>query len=218
MNYIDVIELVYEARHIAKNATLKNSVNEKGSQDFVTAIDLEISEFIKLGLKKIAPNSAFVTEEEQEHSTANDRFILDPIDGTTNLIRNYNLSSISLAHYKNGQVVFGVVFNPFTNEMWFSTKGNGSYFYSTQFGLYNLKKVGIENYRKNRLQVSSNAPRNAILEFGAGSTDKTNSEKTIKKDFFSESFANIKICTIFALANKRFRFGRSRYIAGWSSW
>lgn len=180
MNYIDVIELVYSARHIAKNATLRDNVSEKGSQDFVTAIDLEISEFIKNGIKEIAPNSAFVTEEEQAHSTSNDRFILDPIDGTTNLIHKYNLSSISLAHFKDGQIVFGVVFNPFTDEMWFSVKDNGSYFYSTKFGLSRLKKIGLNNYKENRLSVSANTPDRAILEFGAGSTDKLNSAKTFE--------------------------------------
>ena len=39
-------------------------------------------------------------------------WILDPIDGTTNLIRDYHLSAVSLGLYENGEITFGVVYNP----------------------------------------------------------------------------------------------------------
>ena len=50
-------------------------------------------------------------------------WILDPIDGTTNLIRDYHLSAVSLGLYENGEITFGVVYNPFTEELFYGAKG-----------------------------------------------------------------------------------------------
>ena len=113
MDYAKVIELVKKAGSFVFDKSLRGDVHMKGAADFVTAVDLKISEFMKKELAILTPEIGFMSEEEKGE-IAKKRWILDPIDGTTNLIRNYNLSSISLAHYKDGQVVFGVVFNPFT--------------------------------------------------------------------------------------------------------
>ncbi len=172
MNYNAIVELVFRARTIAKNATLRSRIDMKGDADFVTAVDTEISDFIKKGLAEIAPGIAFVTEEEREHNNAPERFILDPIDGTANLVRDYRKSSISLGHYKNGEVLFGVVFDPFTSEMFFAVKGKGAHYYNARSGVAGLLRTGVENYTKHPLRVSDLPHTKAIVEFGAGSTNK----------------------------------------------
>ena len=53
-------------------------------------------------------------------------WILDPIDGTTNLIRDYHLMQFLLGFYENGEITFGVVYNPFTEELFYGTKGEGA--------------------------------------------------------------------------------------------
>ncbi len=58
-------------------------------------------------------------------------WILDPIDGTTNLIRDYHLSAVSLGLYENGEITFGVVYNPFTEELFYGAKGEGAYLNGT---------------------------------------------------------------------------------------
>ena len=146
MDYNAIIKLVYDAKKIAISKKLKSQVALKGKADYVTAVDLGISAYIKAGLKKIAPNVAFVTEEEDEHVESGERFILDPIDGTTNLVHGYKQSSISLAYYKDNEVKFGVVFSPFTYELFFAIKGSGAHFYSTKYGITKLLKIGVENY------------------------------------------------------------------------
>lgn len=197
MDYNSIIKLVYEAKKFAVNKSLKSSVSLKGEADYVTAVDTEISAFIKAGLKKIAPSIAFVTEEESEHIESGKRFILDPIDGTTNLVHGYNQSSISLAYYDNSEVKFGVVFCPFTYEMFFAIKGKGAYFYSTKYGISKLLKVGVENYTKNRLSVSKLSKKDAIIEFGAGSTKKNMADANfaLAKEIFVNCLDIRRICS-----------------------
>ncbi len=197
MDYNDIIKLVYDAKKIAISKKLKSKVSLKGKADYVTAVDLGISAYIKDGLKKIAPNVAFVTEEEDKHIESGERFILDPIDGTTNLVHGYKQSSISLAYYVNNKVEFGVVFSPFTYELFFAIKGKGAHFYSTRYGITNLLKIGIENYAKNLLKVSALSREDAIVEFGAGSTKKHLADENfaIAKEVFTSCLDIRRICS-----------------------
>ncbi|MDE7380270.1 MAG: inositol monophosphatase [Clostridia bacterium] len=178
MNYNAIVQLVYDARKIARNKTFKAQVSMKGAADYVTQTDLEISRFIKSGLEEIAPGVAFVTEEEATHVNAEKRFILDPIDGTTNLVRGYNKSSVSLGYCEGTTPVFGVVFDPFSGEMFFAIKGLGAYRYDAAHGISRLLNTGVENYRGEKLCVSALPPEQAIIEFGAGSTNKAAAEES----------------------------------------
>ena len=197
MNYNAIVKLVYEARKIALDKALRADVSMKGEADFVTAVDMGISAFIKSGLKEIAPDVAFVTEEESEHISVGKRFVLDPIDGTTNLTRGYNVSSISLGYYVDDEVRFGVVFDPFSGEMFFAVKGKGAHFYNARFGVDRLLKVGVENYEKDALRVSDLPHGQAIVEFGAGSTNKgvSNESFAIAKEVFENCMDLRRICS-----------------------
>lgn len=188
MNFNDVVKLVYDAREIATDALLKAEVQNKSEDDFVTAVDFAISDFIKRGLKKIAPQVAFVTEEESEHCSVGKRFVLDPIDGTTNLIRGSKQVSISLGYYADTQVEFGVVFNPFYGEMFLAVRGNGAYYYDATNGIDELLKIGVQNYRNNKMSVSDVPYNRAIIEFGANVSNKQLADKNfaIAKRIFTE--------------------------------
>ena len=153
MDYNALVRLVYDARTIALDDNLRRDVGVKGEADFVTAVDTGISAFVKAGLGKIAPGVAFVTEEESEHISVGERFVLDPIDGTTNLMRGYNVSSISLGYYADGEVLFGVVFDPFRDKMFFAIKGGGAHLFDTRAGIEELIRVGVENYTADPLKV-----------------------------------------------------------------
>lgn len=197
MDFNAIVKLVYDARKIAVDKSLRADVREKGDADFVTAVDTGISAFIKSGLKKIAPQVAFVTEEESEHISVGERFVLDPIDGTTNLMRGYNVSSISLGYYANDEVQFGVVYSPFSGEMFFAVKGKGAHFYDARFGVSRLLKIGVENYEKDLLSVSDLPREKAIVEFGAGSTNKGVSAESfaIGRRVFEECMDLRRICS-----------------------
>lgn len=162
MNYTKVIELVKEAKKFIDGQSTAN-FQMKGDADFVTIVDTNISNFLKEELHQLYPEIGFFSEEE-DGQLVEDCWILDPIDGTTNLVYGYNMSSISLAHYVHGEgVVFGVVYNPFTDEIFSAQKGKGAYL----------------NFEK-PLKVSDRTYERSIIEFGSGSTHKENAEENFK--------------------------------------
>ncbi len=188
MNYNEIVKLVYSAKDIATNAVLKADVKEKSADDFVTAVDFAISDFIKGELLKIAPDVAFVTEEESQHVCSGKRFVLDPIDGTTNLIRGGKQVSISLGYYADNCVQFGIVFNPFYDEIFFSIKGKGAHFYNAKNGIDQLINIGVENYNGGIIKVSDLPHNKSIVEFGANVSNKSLADKNfaLAKKIFTE--------------------------------
>ena len=180
MDYNKIVALVYEARKIVFSKSKLAQVQNKNPYDFVTQVDMGISDFLKTELFKAFPNVGFMTEEESRHSLQEKCFILDPIDGTTNLIYDYKMSSISLAYTEKGKVVFGVVLNPFTHELFFSLRGNGAYLYKTDRGIKKLLQTGIENYKANPLRTSNRVLKSSLIEFGAGSSHKNEAPQTFR--------------------------------------
>ena len=70
----------------------------------------------------------FLGEESGLHAMKGETFwILDPIDGTTNLIHDYHHSTVSLALYDRGEIVMGIIYDPFREEMFYAQKGEGSF-------------------------------------------------------------------------------------------
>jgi len=165
MNYQAIIDLVKEAGGFVFDESLRANVNMKGAADFVTAVDLKISGFVKERLAELTPDIGFMSEEE-EGELAERRWILDPIDGTTNLVYDYNLSSVSLAYYDGRRIDFGVIYNPYSKDLFVCKRGEGVYL--------NGKKLE---------KAPDRDLTDCIIEFGAGST---------KKQYTEESFAIAK--------------------------
>lgn len=178
MDFSYITDLVKEAGQLVFDEGLRRKVDVKGEADFVTAIDLGISAFLKESLRKIDDSIGFFSEEEQGKLT-DPGWILDPIDGTTNLIYGYGLSSVSLALYQNGTVRFGVVYNPFTRECFTAEKGKGAW-------------LGGK-----RLRVSLRPMQQALIEFGAGSTHKENADAnfSLAKEVFKQCVDVRRICS-----------------------
>ena len=209
MNYNVVIQLLYEARKIVFSKTKLSKVENKNPYDFVTEVDTGISDFLKAALKEQFPDVGFVTEEEQTHLLQDKCFILDPIDGTTNLIYDYKKSSISLAYAEHGIVQFGAVLDPFGKELFFSIRGNGAYVYKTDRGITKLLQVGIENYKRNPLHVTERPMQRSLIEFGAGSSHKDQADETFAraKRVFENCLDLRRICST-ALAVSYIAAGR----------
>ena len=75
-----------------------------GDVNYVTFYDKKVQDFLIENLKKAYPNAYFIAEEKDNDNNAlqNDLcFIIDPIDGTTNFIRDYKSSSISIGLFSN---------------------------------------------------------------------------------------------------------------------
>ena len=125
-----ITEIVKEAGKIILSAhNQENAVTAKeGKKNFVTKYDVAVQEFLFSELGKDFSDVAFVGEEgENNLSTDGLRFIIDPIDGTTNFMQDYRCSCISVALCNGNDVVAGVVYNPYTDELFSAEKGKGAY-------------------------------------------------------------------------------------------
>lgn len=108
-------------------------VKEKtGHANFCTETDEKIQEFLMKELAKVIPEASFVGEEDG-HDEFNDKmkqgfaFVIDPIDGTSNFIYSYRPSVVSIGLLKDGKPYIGVVYNPFSDEMYSAVAGQGAY-------------------------------------------------------------------------------------------
>lgn len=112
----------------ADRTTLDLSV-KKNKSDFVTKYDILVQEKIKDALLKICPEAKFVGEEGTTDifSSKGEYFIVDPIDGTTNFVKDFKHSSISVAYVVDGKVELAFVYNPYQDEMFWAESGKGAY-------------------------------------------------------------------------------------------
>jgi len=120
--------LARRAGELALSNTLSHSVHTKGTADFVTDADLAVSDFLKKELPLLVPGSRVLSEEgEHEEGLEGKLFIIDPIDGTTNLMYHMNLSAVSIAYAEDGAIRLAVVYNPFTGELFSAQRGQGAW-------------------------------------------------------------------------------------------
>ena len=102
---------------------------KEGHANFVTTYDKKVQETLKEKLTEILPAAAFVGEEDDIHASIQKglAFIVDPIDGTTNFIKDYHVSAISVGLINNGKSYIGVVYNPYLDEMFTAERGKGAF-------------------------------------------------------------------------------------------
>ena len=118
--YEKIVELVRECGQLVKNADRQHlHVDSKaGHANFVTEYDKKVQERLRAGLCAIMPDAHFIGEEgsSQMFSPVGAFFIVDPIDGTTNFIRDYHVSCISVGLVVDGAAELGVLYNPYLAE------------------------------------------------------------------------------------------------------
>src|ERR1700759_2628095 len=104
-------------------------ISVKGPGNFVTAADQRTEKMLIEELQRVRPGYGFLAEESGaiEGPDKSHRFIIDPIDGTTNFMHGIPHFAISIALEREGQLVSGLVYNPVTDEMYVAEKGHGAY-------------------------------------------------------------------------------------------
>lgn len=128
MELQEIITLVRRTKAFVANRERAGHIQVKGPADYVTQVDTDIQNFLAEELGKLTPEIQFLGEEEGLHEmTADTYWILDPIDGTTNLIHDYQHSVVSLALYEKGEVTLGIIYDPFREDVYYAQKGQGSY-------------------------------------------------------------------------------------------
>ena len=125
-----IIEAVKQAGIIYKSAAGDLGIENKGSAvNLVTEYDKKIQDFLFCELSKIVPGCSFLGEEGDGNKELADGycFIIDPIDGTTNFIKGFQHSAISVGLAKDKELILGVVMDPDLDNIYYAEKGKGAY-------------------------------------------------------------------------------------------
>src|SRR5690242_16627809 len=104
-------------------------VSMKGPADFVSAADLRAERVIKQELSRGRPGYGFLMEESGAERGADDRnrWLVDPLDGTTNFLHGIPHFCISIALERDGEIVAGIVYEPTRDELFWAEKGMGAF-------------------------------------------------------------------------------------------
>ncbi len=104
-------------------------VSQKGPADFVTAADRHAEQVVLAELRRARPNFGCLSEEAGESvgSDTSNRWIVDPLDGTTNFLHGLPHFAISIALERDGELLAGVIYDPLRDEMFWAERGQGAY-------------------------------------------------------------------------------------------
>ena len=121
----------------------KLQVSSKGPGDFVSAADKKSEKIIIEELLKAHPEYGILSEESGEINKNNKekRWIIDPIDGTSNFLNGIPQFAISIAYEENNEVLCGIIFDPIKNEMFFAEKGSGAFLNNSRIRVSNKKSL-----------------------------------------------------------------------------
>lgn len=169
---ISSLAFLRQAQTIAVNAAKKASrvilsylgkalsVDEKKKHDFVTAADRAAEEVIIQTIRRAFPDHDILAEESgQKQNNSRFRWIIDPLDGTTNFIHGFPFFCVSIALETDGCVEMGVVFDPNRNECFSAIVGQGAFL--------NGKKIHVSE---------CSDPSNALLATGFPYRDYSHAE------------------------------------------
>jgi myo-inositol-1(or 4)-monophosphatase len=118
-------------------------VKTKGPANFVTASDIRSQKIIYDELSYAKPDWSFVMEESKpiENKNIKARFIVDPIDGTTNFMHGNPNFAISIAAEINDRLEAAIIYSPITDEMFTAERGKGSFLNDKRIRVATRKKL-----------------------------------------------------------------------------
>ena len=120
----------------------KLQVSIKGPGDFVTMTDKKVEKILIDELQKARSNYSILSEEIGEIKNDEEfKWIIDPIDGTSNFLHGIPHFGISVALEKNKEIICGIIFDPIKNEIFSTEKGNGSYLNNQRIRVSSRKKL-----------------------------------------------------------------------------
>jgi myo-inositol-1(or 4)-monophosphatase len=119
-------------------------VSLKGPGDYVTAADKRCDKMLRRELAKARPGYSFLTEESGTiaGSDPDHRFIIDPIDGTTNFMHAVPIFAITVALERKGEMVAAVTYNPVSDELFTAEKGAGAFLNNKRLRVASRKDLG----------------------------------------------------------------------------
>jgi len=144
-------QLILEAFHTSI------SKQEKTRHDYVTEIDQRIEDLVDKEIKALFPDDAILGEENEKiEGNSGYLWVVDPLDGTNNFVKGIPQAGIQIAIYKENEIIYGAIVNPFVGQMYVANKGEGAFVEDLSRG-----------YRT-RLQVSRNELSETLMIYDAG--------------------------------------------------
>ena len=133
MNSAKFLSVAWEAASVAGTLMRAHwqepkSIEYKGAIDLVTSVDLECERRIVEVLRHHFPNHSILAEEETDRvgTEGRHRWIIDPLDGTTNFAHSYPQFCVSIALECDDEIIVGLVYDPLRNECFKAVKGEGA--------------------------------------------------------------------------------------------
>ena len=158
----DYLEVAVEAAKLGGD-TLKQSYGQvkkieyKGEINIVTEVDRRSEKLIVDLLTARFPKHSILAEEGTDMARSSEfKWVVDPLDGTTNYAHDYPIFCVSVALEKNGEVIVGVVYQPIFEELFVAEKGNGAYL--------NGRKIQVSRVDKLRQSLLSTGFPYDVLE------------------------------------------------------
>src|SRR6516162_6472883 len=99
----------------------------KGRANLVTVADKESEALIIRRIRERYPSHAILAEESGASSGSDAKWIIDPLDGTTNFAHQYPFFCVSIGFEQAGKIVCGAVYDPWRDEMFSGARGMGSF-------------------------------------------------------------------------------------------
>jgi len=149
MSYTD--PMITEMKKTAREAgafmlstTETDHTEKSNAKDFVTVADIKSQDILRSKLAAAFPGTIILSEEDDESTHRQmfradfTGFVLDPIDGTYNFKRDMRESAISIGYIENGEPIYGVIFDPYKEELYEAERGKGAF--------RNGKKISVSHY------------------------------------------------------------------------
>lgn len=117
-------------------------ISFKGEINLVTDADKESEERIVSVLRRRVPEASVLAEEGgEEEGTTNRRFLVDPLDGTTNFAHGYPCFAVSIGFEEDGEIRAGVVYDPVREELFVAEKGGGAFLNGTKLEVSETREL-----------------------------------------------------------------------------
>jgi len=120
----------------------KHEINYKGEINLVTEADKMSENLIIAAISRSFPDHGILSEESPVITGAGKlRWIIDPLDGTTNYAHGYPVFCVSIALENDGEVILGVIYDPMREELFVSVRGEGAYLNDKKLAVSSLKDI-----------------------------------------------------------------------------
>ena len=172
----EAVQIIREAATLmtSRQSGQQQQEAKQGTANFVTETDYAVQNKIFNALRKLTPDFSLLGEESDDHQTDFSRpvWILDPVDGTTNLMFGYQHSAVSLSLYDGQSIVLAITYNPYLDELFTAVTGQGFFL----------------NGRRQQARKTASFDQ-ALIGFGTTPYDRQHSQQTMSlvSQFFKQA-------------------------------